>query len=448
MAKGSNKTSILASEDKRFIKRVGIFLFIFLLASGAIWYFYYEKRNQIGALQKLDGLLNIGSDSLAAETSKDSIAEVFGFDDIPDIPDIPDVPDVETFQSKTSKPDIGPLDDFDEQAHLQLMRINVKEYNYKQAYKHGFRIESYLLAKSKLSAEWGSVLLEAGLPTEANSLLQNLKSKDSIKGESIIDLAFAMHRSKFSDEAISYLDSLLIDKNDVDLIAVKASIIGDHSDTTKRSGADQVFKLALKINQNSHRANYLYGRYLMQKGDFKSSKTHLELALKENSSDPRYVARLGMADFYLKNDSNAETLYKKALQINPYDYNTWFNLGELYLSQANEATYSSDMRKKVHQALEAYLKAVEQEPMHSNAHFRIGVILNGNAERTEAIKHLYIALEQMPRNISIMQQLSSAHMHLQDTAKSLEFLEKILQIDPFNKIAATEYNRIKKNERN
>jgi tetratricopeptide (TPR) repeat protein len=447
VAKKSNSSSKLAPEDKRFVRRMGLFLFFLLLLSAGALYFYTQlkRENKLPDLTKYTETFSelfgeLGIDSLANKNA-DTTAAIDPFE----LPPAPEVPEFVEHSPDDFKGAKEPLDnDFDIQAHLQLMRQKAKAYDYKLAYKHGSRIEAYLLASSELSGEWGRILLEAGLPREAILVLNRLNIKDSITNESIMDLAFAMFRSGNADEAIDFLDDKLKSEKNADFVMAKAAITGEHTDTTKRAGADAIFKQAFKMNPSSHATNYYYGRYIMQRGNFQLSKSYLEAAVKAMPNEPRYVARLGMAEFYLKQDAKAESYYKKSLEINPYDYNTWFNLGELYLSLANESSNVQDIKKKTRMALEAYLEAVNQEPMHANAHFRIGLILNGNSGYGEAIKHLSFALEKMPNNIPVMQQLSSAFLYLQDTAKSVDYLEKILQIDPFNKIAASEFRRIKK----
>jgi tetratricopeptide (TPR) repeat protein len=420
--------SRLALEDRRFIKRVCVFLIVLFILSGVVLYFYayFESEN----MEQIDDELDISTDSILA-----------AFDSLPTL-DVPEHIDAEQLADEGLKDD--PLaNDFDGQAHFQLMRQKAKEYNYQMAYRHGARVLSYLLEKSELAAEWGHILLEAGKPQDAVSVLQKLNSNNTIKNDGIVDLAFAMHRSGETDNAILFLDDKLKSNGDASLLATKAAIIGEHPDTNRRVTAESIFKSALKRDASLPNLNYWYSRYLMQKGDYQSSKNHVEQALKTKPNEPRYIARLGMAEFYLKNDSKAEELYKKALKINPYDYNVWFNLGELYLSEANESSSIPDVRQKNHSALESYLKAIENDSLHIKAHYRIGIILNGNGGYKEAIGHLMMALEKMPNDIPIMQQLSVAHLQIGDTASSIDYLDKILQIDPFNKIAANEIRRIK-----
>lgn len=363
-----------------------------------------------------------------------------------DLPEAPVVPDFEDFPIDTTQAINAPQveDDFDVLAHLQLMRQNASKYNYTMAYKHGARIVSSLLAKPEYIAEWGQILLDAGKPHEAVNVLQRITDEVVVKSDVAINMAFAMLYSKNADGAIEFLDKQMSGNKDIDLVAAKAAIVSEHPEIKKRAEAERIFS---KYTSNgkvvSPRADYWYGRFLMQRGDFQKSKIYLERAVKAKPDEPRYIARLGMAEFHLKQDSKAEALYKQALKINPYDYNTWFNLGELYLSLANESSDTSNVRRKIKQALESYLMTIENDSLHINANYRIGLILNGNGQHKEAIPHLNIALEKTEEKIPVMQQLSAAYMSLGDTTKSVAYLENILQIDPFNRIAASEFNRIR-----
>jgi len=398
-------------------------VFLFILSGAALYFwakFKAEKSEQVDEAPNVA----IDSDSVNADLS-----------DLPLMPDVPEHMDAEMPVADSAKDDPF-ANDFDGLAHFQLMRKNKEEYNYQMAYRHGVKILGYLTEDPELSEEWAHILLEAGKPQDAVTVLQKLDSKNSIKDDAIIDFAFALHRSGETDGAIQLLDEKLKGKSDASLLATKAAILGDYPDTNKRGAAEAIFKSALKKDASLPNVNYWYSKYLMDRGDYQISKKYAEAALKVKPNDPRYITRLGMAEFYLKNDKKAEELYKIALKINPYDYNAWYNLGELYLSRANESGHIKDVREYTRKAMDSYLKAIEQDSLHKEAHYRIGLINNGNGAYKEAIKHLMIALEKMPNNIPVMQQLSIAYLQMGDTASSVVYLDTILQIDPFNKIAA------------
>jgi len=429
--------SRLAPEDKRFIRKIGVFLVLILIASGAALYFssnfIYSSfgKNIIEQVQKVTGLQLIPKqDSTTFE--------------LPPPPVIPE--DIEgksenltetaetsyaTEFAKTTEP--AKIDDsnIDSQSTESENQISIQG------------ISRMFLENPKLAARLGHLLLEAGYPAESVYILQNGVSIDSAPISVLIDLAYGYFYSKRFETALNGLEAALGKyPGSIDLLTAKAAISGQNPDTSQRSSAENMFKAILKKEPESAETNYQYGRFIMQRGDFKKSQEYLEKAVKIEPYNSRYLARLGMAEFYLKHDSNAESLYKKALKINPYDYNTWFNLGELYLSEANESGYILEVRNKTKNALEAYLKTIELDSLHANAHYRIGVILNANGGYKEAIRHLTTALEKMPENTSIMMQIGSAYMQLGDTAKYIDYLNNVLQIDPFNRVAASEFKRL------
>ena len=444
--------SRLAPEDKSFIKKIGVFLVLLLVASGTLLYFYSSAIYSIFGkdtiervqekIQEITGLQLIAK--------KDSTADSTAFE-LPPPPDVPedidkksenltDVDSTKTsdttgFAKTTEMTELTETDESDIDIPSTESDIPISIQG----------ISRMFLENPKLAARVGHLLLEAGYPAEAVYIFQNGITLDSAPVPVLVDLAYGYFYSKRFEAALSRLETALTKyPNNADLLTAKAAISGQNPDTTQRRGAEGMFIAILKKNPEFAEANYQYGRYIMQKGDFKKSQEYLEKAVKNEPYNSRYIARLGMAEFYLKRDSNAEDLYKKALKINPYDYHTWFNLGELYLSRANESGSPSEIRKKTKDALESYLKAIELDSSHANAHYRIGVILNVNGGYKEAIRHLKIASEKMPKNTSVMMQLGSAYMQLGDTAKYIGYLNDILRLDPFDRVAGSEFKRLNK----
>ncbi|MDR2583911.1 MAG: tetratricopeptide repeat protein [Fibromonadaceae bacterium] len=431
--------SRLAPEDKRFIKKIGVFLVLLLLASGAALYFLpnfifssYGKEI-VEQFQQITGIqLFEKQDSTSFELppppvvpegideKSDTLTESTDTTETAKAPETPEL--TENAESDT---DSQPMES---QGPVSIQGVS-----------------RLFLENPKLAARVGHLLLEAGYPEEAVYILQNGVSLNSAPISVLVDLAYGHFYSKRFETALSGLETALGKyPGNAELLTAKAAISGLNPDTSLRSSAESMFKTILKKSPEAAEANYQYGRYIMQRGDFKKSYEYLEKAFKVEPYNSRYIARLGMAEFYLKRDSNAEDLYKKALKINPYDCQTWFNLGELYLSEANESGSPSDIRKKTKNALEAYLKAIELDSTHANAHYRIGIILNANGGYKEAIRHLTTALAKMPVNTSVMMQLGSAYMQLGDTTKYIDYLNNILQIDPFDKVAGSEFKRLNK----
>jgi len=423
--------SRLAPEDKRFIRKIGTFLVFMLLVSGGALYLYSRYGVEgIETIERITGLHLVDKQNTKS----------FELPPPPVIPELAEeksensVETADTTETAKATEVDGPGMNFQSvQSEEPTNQVSMQE------------ISRMFLENPKLAARLGHLLLEAGYPSEAVYILQNGVSLSFAPIPVLVDLAYGYFYSKRFETALNGLETALGKyPGSIDLLTAKAAISGQNPDTSQRSGAENMFKDILKKNPEYAEANYQYGRYIMQRGDFKKSQEYLEKAVKVEPYNSRYLARLGMAEFYLKHDSNAESFYKKALKINPYDYNTWFNLGELYLSEANESGYILEIRNKMKNALEAYLKTIELDSLHANAHYRIGVILNANGGYKEAIRHLTTALEKMPENTSIMMQIGSAYMQLGDTAKYIDYLNNVLQLDPFNKVAASEFKRLSK----
>ena len=429
--------SRLAPEDKRFIRRIGVFFVLMLIASGILFYFYSSHGEELlEKVQQVTGLQLI--------PKKDTTTF-----ELPPPPVIPELAEEKAENSTDTVETAETIDTTETAKATEATEVDKPDMDFQSEESTSEvsiqGISRMFLENPKLAARLGHLLLEAGYPNESVYILQNGVSRSSAPISVLVDLAYGYFYSKRFETAMKELEAALGKyPSNVDLLTAKASISGQNPDTSQRSGAEGMFKAILKKNPEFAETNYQYGRYIMQRGDFKKSQEYLEKAVKNEPYNSRYLARLGMAEFYLKHDSNAEILYKKALKINPYDVNTWFNLGELYLSKANESAYTMEFRNKTKSALEAYLKAIDLDSMHANAHYRIGVILNANGGYKEAIRHLTTALGRMPENTSVMMQLGSAYMQLGDTAKYVDYLSNVLRIDPFDKVAASQFKRLKK----
>jgi Flp pilus assembly protein TadD len=181
----------------------------------------------------------------------------------------------------------------------------------------------------------------------------------------------------------------------------------------------------------------------MNQGNYASSLREIQAAIKLDPLDSRMHARLGMAYFHLGRDADAERAYKTALAMNPKDYNTWYNLGELHLSIANETEWAPVFAERTRLALEAYLATLANKPDHHQAHFRVGVILNANRQNREALRHLEYALQSDPHSIRILVQIAAAWEALGEKQKAWDFVQQAYEIDPFDQLVLSQYRHLK-----
>lgn len=345
-----------------------------------------------------------------------------------------------------SEEEIAGLDSFDAGAHRELMRLAASKYDFTRAVAHAQRIASQFSRDPEFAAELGHLYLEAGHPDQAVPYLEKaLKGKSDPLVEA--DLALATFRSRNAEDALKQIQkSLEKYPGNPQLLTHQAAMTGEMPDTSLRVQAYPLFQNLIRLHPRFAEGRYQYGRYLMTMGNIKTSFEQLKIAVQLDPMNPRTHARLGMAQFYLEQDDQAERSYRTALSINPGDYNTWYNLGELYLSQANESAVATTVRTKTREALEANLAALAIAPDLGPAHFRTGMILNGNNQYREAIQHLSLALATDPQSTRILLQLASAWESIGETAKAMDYLEIAHGIDPFHKVVADNWKRLKQRQ--
>jgi tetratricopeptide (TPR) repeat protein len=162
----------------------------------------------------------------------------------------------------------------------------------------------------------------------------------------------------------------------------------------------------------------------------------------QEPGNAKALGQLGMAQYHLGRLKEAEQSFKAELAINPSDYNTWYNLGELHLVYANGETQSGTVQARRADGMECYLKALELNPDHAQAHYRVGVLLNGNGQYKEAIRHLEAALKTDSRHVPTLVQLSLAYENLKQLERARSYLNKAFELDPLNKIVLFKLRRL------
>jgi tetratricopeptide (TPR) repeat protein len=191
---------------------------------------------------------------------------------------------------------------------------------------------------------------------------------------------------------------------------------------------------ALKLKPDYVPALYQMGRKAQLEGNYKDAETAFRKVVKLDPDNAKAHGQLGMAYYHLGKENEAEKEYRIDLGMNPGDYNTWFNLGELRMARAGREIMPAAIQTLRAEAMEAYLKALEANPDHAQAHYRVGVLLNGNGQYKEAIRHLEAALRVDSRHVPTLVQLSLAFENLKQPARARAYLNKAYELDPLNKL--------------
>ncbi len=188
----------------------------------------------------------------------------------------------------------------------------------------------------------------------------------------------------------------------------------------------------LRIRPDFPPALYQLGRKNQLEGNFLDALVRFKRLVEVEPDNAKARGQLGIVHYHLGETPQAQQQFEKALALNPTDFNTWYNLGELWLSKTYQGKSPTDHRQFRHEAMACYLKAVELYPPHGPAHYRIGVLMNGNGQYKEAIRYLQHALERDPSSVSALIQLSLAYERLELYDDAREQLLKAFDIDPLN----------------
>lgn len=334
------------------------------------------------------------------------------------------------------------LDSFDTRAHRELARIYAERQDLASSIQHARRIAPWFEEDLEFQGQIGRTLLLSGNPGEAIPHLERAIRLGGKTPDVLADLALAVFRSKGAEAGLKAVQEAMQEFPDNALLSThEAAMFGESMD--RADAGDALFQKLIRRYPHFAEARYQYGRFLMNQGNYASSLRELQLAIRLDPLDPRMHARLGMANFHLGKDTEAERAYKTALAMNPKDHNTWFNLGELHLSVANETEWAPVFAARTRAALEAYLTALANHSQHPEAHYRVGVILNANRANREALRHLELALQADPRSVKVLIQIATAWEALGEKAKAWDFVQQAYELDPFNQLVVSQYRRLR-----
>lgn len=194
--------------------------------------------------------------------------------------------------------------------------------------------------------------------------------------------------------------------------------------------AEEYLKRALEIDSTNTEAKYQLARYYMNRPNanseyYKLARKELLSILEREPLNIKAHSRLGMVYYYLEQPGLAEKSYLTALSLNSKDYNTRYNLGELYYVSFNDS-------KK---ALLQFKIALEINENHVDANFRSGLIMIENGQYKEAVNFLNRALENDSSHTRALLQLAVAYEKLEMPDKAINSYKRVLVLDELNDVA-------------
>ncbi|HON09470.1 MAG TPA: tetratricopeptide repeat protein [Chitinispirillaceae bacterium] len=315
----------------------------------------------------------------------------------------------------------------DLQAHHFTARSYMRSGTPEKAIPHLLRIIPLRKYDLEVRKDLANAYLESGHYEESleqYDFLSEQQLPDSLAAEVCARRGIALYYSGHVEQSISSLSECLSRYP----TSAKAACFLGQIEASLRPKSPKILdylEQALRIDSSNVEALYQMARYYMQLNDHLKARMLLLQAIEIDPLHAKSHSRLGMVYYYLSKPDLAKASYQTALAINPDDFNTRYNFGELYYSLINDTAL----------ALEEYKKAVTQYPGHVEANFKIGLICMRNGMLKEAIRYFEQAVKNDQNNTRILLQLAVAYEKLEVIDKAKETYHRILSIDDLNSIA-------------
>jgi tetratricopeptide (TPR) repeat protein len=318
----------------------------------------------------------------------------------------------------------------DIEAHQFTARYYMKNDQPQQAIEHILRILPLQRANSELKLDLATAYLTSGQYDKAFVCFSKLTESEPDSNNRFLEMTkarkgltlFYLGRIK---ESIELLDKCISTGNHCSEALCYRGEVEAAVSPAPSAKAEEFFSKSIQADSSYLEAWYQISRLYMNQGDYSRARICLLRVLDIEPLHGKTHARLGMVYYYLDQPELAKKSYLTALALNPQDYNTHYNLGELYYSKFNDNEH----------ALDEFKKAVEGNPQHPEANFKIGLICLSNNMIKEAVTFFEKSLSIDPKNIRALLQLGVAYEKLSMKDNAKQVYSTILEIDPLNQVA-------------
>ncbi len=335
------------------------------------------------------------------------------------------------------KEDLLPID---VEAHKVAADIYKNDLNAEKTITHLLRVLSIEKTNRKIKLDLATAYLKAHNYEKAEVLLAELineESNDSLLEPIQSRYGLALFYNRKIETSIIQLDKAIKQHpTSAEAYCYRGQIEAALNMASKK--IEKFFNKSLELNPNYIEALYQLSRYHMNLPNANDSNYHKArlLLLKQiqiQPLNPKVHSRLGMVYYYLKQPDLAENSYKTALHLNNNDYNTHYNLGELYYSQF----------KNPEKALKEFKNTIHLKNNHVEANFKMGLISLENNMTKEAIRFFKTAQQKEPHNIRVLLQLGVAYEKLNMVKEAIAIYKSILYFDALNEVALQKLKLLK-----
>ncbi len=214
-----------------------------------------------------------------------------------------------------------------------------------------------------------------------------------------------------------------------------------------------------KSSSQQEDVHYILGVSYLQEGDASRAMQEFHMAHKSDVHNADVLVGLGRA-YQLKGAfTEAEGYYLQALQLRPNNSLIENNLGDLYLNMqrpddaihyfgkaasnmmftCSEVSltglgYAHFQKREYLEAVNAYRKALAQNPRYDEAHLRLGETYYALGKTDRALGEFQQALKLNGNNIRTHFQLGLVHMKVGNPGEAVQYFRNVVKLAPSSEL--------------
>eukprot|EP00293_Proteomonas_sulcata_P002666 CAMPEP_0184321242 /NCGR_PEP_ID=MMETSP1049-20130417/117986_1 /TAXON_ID=77928 /ORGANISM="Proteomonas sulcata, Strain CCMP704" /LENGTH=267 /DNA_ID=CAMNT_0026641973 /DNA_START=428 /DNA_END=1231 /DNA_ORIENTATION=+ len=188
----------------------------------------------------------------------------------------------------------------------------------------------------------------------------------------LLELGTMESKAQEFDQAVEHLSSAIrqeITPQALNNLAIVYQDMGSHTDSVN------MYRRALKIDEDDASAHYNLGTALEKAGDFKAAVKSYRQAIELEPEEAKYYNNMGGSLAAMNKTELAERSYKWAIKLYPKFVDAYYNMGNLHLGTG-----------KVEESIERLEQAIRLNPQHPKAKSKLADAKKELENKMEAFK--------------------------------------------------------------
>lgn len=188
-----------------------------------------------------------------------------------------------------------------------------------------------------------------------------------------------------------------------------------------KKDAQDLFKVALKINPQFAPAYDNLGNIAMLDGDLDQAEKYYLQSIKCNSHNPTSMYHMGQVESRRGDYTKALTWLNHSLHINPNSSPGWNLQGELYLKQGNQPA-----------AINSFKKAIYVKPENSRPYINLAGVYERRSDHEFAMEELKTAIILNPNYKEGIYRVANMSLETKKYPQALEYYSRLLGDATYN----------------